>query len=249
MKKTILFLLVGSFSFYSCSITKRRYLSGYHVEWNHHTKKEKPKKDTMPMVASISENSEESIIPTTKIDYFPDTTICDEITLTNGDLIKGKVEEIGLDAIKYRDCDNLSGALIDIAKSTVFVIRYANGKRIVITKPEDKTPDEDIPPPQDEAKIAEAEKKYLSPDYNPSAQSEKPTNGRGLGTAALVFGILALVSWYGSFLFGLLAIIFGGSALSKIHRSSDSTGSGSATAGLILGIISMVAWAIILFVL
>ncbi|MCX6294568.1 MAG: toxin-antitoxin system YwqK family antitoxin [Bacteroidetes bacterium] len=59
---------------------------------------------------------------------------CDNIVLKNGDEIKGKVTEIGLQEIKYKKCDNLDGPSISILKSDVFMIKYANGTKDIINK-------------------------------------------------------------------------------------------------------------------
>jgi hypothetical protein len=67
--------------------------------------------------------------------------------------------------------------------------------------------------------------------------------GRGLGTAALVLGILGILTsfipcfgfWSG--LFGILAIIFGAISISNAKKSDSPKGMG--VAGLIMGIISL----------
>lgn len=63
----------------------------------------------------------------------------------------------------------------------------------------------------------------------------------GMGTAALVMGILGLfLGW----LFSLLAIIFGSVGIGRANRG-EATNKGSATAGLWLGIIGFVGWIIV----
>lgn len=69
----------------------------------------------------------------------------------------------------------------------------------------------------------------------------------GFAVASLIFGILAVISYYGAFLFGLLAIIFGAVALSNISNNPDVLyGRRMALAGILLGIIAIVVWAIVL---
>jgi hypothetical protein len=64
---------------------------------------------------------------------------------------------------------------------------------------------------------------------------------QGMAVASLVMGILALLTYYGAFLFGLLALIFGLIALKRIRTSPDKfEGKGMAKAGIIMGIIAMV---------
>lgn len=48
---------------------------------------------------------------------------------TKTDTIKAKVEEIGIDEIKYKSFDNLNGPLIVIEKTRVLDITYENGKK------------------------------------------------------------------------------------------------------------------------
>jgi hypothetical protein len=161
MKNVLKFLflyILGSFLISSCSITKRHYLNGYHVEWKNIKKNvEYNKPDALqfdevlqtayPFIeeeitasvfteaisqdASIkgSELSSISFIAKKKIQE------CDKMLLLNGDEINVKVLEIGLAEIKYKNCNNLSGPIISIAKQNVFMITYANGIREVITKP------------------------------------------------------------------------------------------------------------------
>ena len=55
----------------------------------------------------------------------------DVITLRNGDVIRAKIEEVGLNEIRYKNIDNLSGPTNAVLKRDVFAITYANGSREV----------------------------------------------------------------------------------------------------------------------
>jgi len=67
---------------------------------------------------------------------------------------------------------------------------------------------------------------------------EPKTNG--LAIASMILGILSFLTFYGAFLFGLLAIIFGAIALKKIKSFPDNfKGKGMAKAGLICGIVAL----------
>src|SRR5208283_4547211 len=57
----------------------------------------------------------------------------DVIVLKSGDEIKSKVLEITPTEIKYKKFDNLEGPTIVIVKSDVFMIKYANGTKDVMT--------------------------------------------------------------------------------------------------------------------
>lgn len=99
-----------------------------------------------------------------------------------------------------------------------------------------------------------------NPSYGSSAYGSMPPSGQqgqpgrpvvgggGMATAALVLGILALLtSWtvIGGALFGLLAVILGFLALGKVRRGLG-TGRGRAIAGIVLGLLS-IAIAIAIF--
>ena len=77
---------------------------------------------------------------------------------------------------------------------------------------------------------------YGSPVGYPGA---RPRNG--LGTAALVCGIIAIpldLTFYGGVVLGILAIVFGGVGLGRAKRG-EATNRGQAQAGLILGIVAL----------
>ncbi|WP_439880826.1 hypothetical protein ACSX1A_16930 [Pontibacter sp. MBLB2868] len=52
----------------------------------------------------------------------------------NGDEIQVKVQEIGLDVIKYKRFDNQEGPIFTIAKQDVFMIKYENGTKEVFNQ-------------------------------------------------------------------------------------------------------------------
>ncbi len=79
------------------------------------------------------------------------------------------------------------------------------------------------------------------PPSSQQGQPVRPIGGSGMATAALVVGILALItSWtvIGGVLLGLLAVILGFLALRKARRGL-ATGRGRAIAGVILGLLSI----------
>jgi hypothetical protein len=57
----------------------------------------------------------------------------DYIILRNGDEIKSKVLELGQSEIKYKKYDNIDGPSYVFAKSDVFMIKYENGTKDIIT--------------------------------------------------------------------------------------------------------------------
>ncbi|MBI2279397.1 MAG: DUF308 domain-containing protein [Bacteroidetes bacterium] len=155
---------------------------------------------------------------------------CDEIVLRNGDILSVKVEEVGVNEIKYKKCTNLSGPTYSVLKDNVFLIKYANGDKDVFkleTKEEVKKEayfpknSEVLPGSEDDV---DNSKKYS-----------------GIGIASLVIGLFAYsVFLYLSILVGIamsvLAIVFG-----LISMNSKRMGKGFGIAGFILGIIAAVA--------
>lgn len=55
----------------------------------------------------------------------------DEITFRNGDILKAKIIEVGLDEISYKKADNLTGPSYTTKKDKVFMIKYENGTKDV----------------------------------------------------------------------------------------------------------------------
>jgi hypothetical protein len=58
----------------------------------------------------------------------------DILTKRNGDELQVVVQEITPTEVKYKRFDNLQGPLISILKSEVFMIKYENGTKTVITE-------------------------------------------------------------------------------------------------------------------
>jgi hypothetical protein len=82
---------------------------------------------------------------------------------------------------------------------------------------------------------------YGQPYGQPYGDHVDPPKRNGLGTAALVLGILALLSFWtvlGGIIFGLAAIVLGFIGRSRAKRGEASNG-GMALAGAILGIVAV----------
>lgn len=61
---------------------------------------------------------------------------CDVLVLKNGDELTVKVIEIGTEEIRYVKCDNQSGPVYVVKKSTAFMVKFANGSKEVFTAKE-----------------------------------------------------------------------------------------------------------------
>ncbi|MET7935760.1 DUF4190 domain-containing protein [Streptomyces sp. NPDC005336] len=84
-----------------------------------------------------------------------------------------------------------------------------------------------------------------APPVYPGAPGMPVQQSNGMGTAALVCGIIGLVCgityflWVFAIILGILAIIFGALGRGKANRG-EAGNAGSATAGLVCGIVGMV---------
>lgn len=159
MKNLILVLGIISI-FSSCSIEKRIYRPGYHIEWKRNTNSNHNDNTSELQNSNILEESKEHSKTAREIETdLGESNIlvaeevkitkqenplqkkidnnCDEIILRSGVIIKGKVTEIGVDEIKYKKCENLEGPTIAILKSEVFLIKYPNGTTDVFEEEEE----------------------------------------------------------------------------------------------------------------
>jgi hypothetical protein len=237
----------------SCSVTKRQHLSGYNIEWHKHKKdlsntklvleSKKLKSDSifnLPIYENTNEvkgsmllvSSNSSLkddlnsIPKIQRSLFLNNhEVCDLIIMKDGQEIKCKVSEIGVNEIKYKKCDNLNGPIYSISKSEVLLIQYANGSKDIIKSNEQK-------------------------QTNTSNSSDNSkTKNHPLAIAALI------CSTAGIFFYGigvLLGLIFGAIALKKIKENPiEFKGRGMALTGVIIGsiILGLLLLYLILFLI
>lgn len=155
LKKITPFILIIIIS--TCSVNKRRYLSGYDIsfkkskiETKAHSKTSAVEKssninDSINVVSINSNNSNEILASTNNkiessllmnktsiINSQKLTDNCDNIIMRNGKEIKCVVSEVGLSEIKYKKCDNLNGPIYTVDKTEVLMIQYSNGSNEII---------------------------------------------------------------------------------------------------------------------
>lgn len=236
----ISFLLIMS----SCSIEKRQYLSGYHIDWKNKKtalennkpieknsfakieilEKEITSTETPSTETQTNENTiDESFSASDKAIIIKHNILknaleeCDIIVLKNGEEIRGMVVEIGVSEVKYKKCDNMMGPNYSIKKSDVFMIKYTNGTKDVFK--------------------------------NESYSEQKPNNNYKtkkslrVNRLALWGFILALV---GLFILpiplGIAGIIMGIFGLVKISKNSEfERGEGFAIFAIIIGLLDLIA--------
>lgn len=63
----------------------------------------------------------------------------DKIVMNSGDVVYGKVEEVGVTEIKYKKKENPTGPVYVVLKNDVYSIHYENGTQDLFAKP--------VPPP------------------------------------------------------------------------------------------------------
>lgn len=239
----------------SCTVVKRIYRPGYHIDWligKQSITKDKNNENDEEIISPTDEqtfmatNSFESTSFKTITDHaiassdnnsiiiYSDKLIscneknkidlefdeCDEIYLKNGNIIKAKIIEIGVSEIKYKNCNNLNGPLISISKSDVFMIIYSDGNKEIFN-------------------VEKTKRNDLKNDDTGNLTTD------GFATASLVLGILSVL--LPIFVFGILAIVFGGISLNRIDKNPDKyKGKGLAIAGYICGLIGFIIGFIVL---
>ncbi len=145
----------------SCSVKKRAYMSGYHIEWAFAKKKKETIHQVKEQKNSIKKEAEvadEVVVaqPPHRPEIFassnnktPDADLLnlhrnffsekkdscgDLISFRNGNELKGKVLEINETQIKYKRCDNIDGPMMIVNKNDIAFIKYANGQSETFVK-------------------------------------------------------------------------------------------------------------------
>jgi hypothetical protein len=150
---------------------------------------------------------------------------CAEIIKRDGDIILGKIIEVGITEIKYKKCDNLEGPTYSILKSEVFMMKYANGSKDVFKE---------------------------ETNQNNSANNAQPYSGgasldymglTGIFTAFLALIVFLFASSLVGALLGLIPLILGAESLSMEKKNPGrwTTKKSLGRASLILGILLMTA--------
>jgi len=275
MKKLLLFLPIVLI--FSCSVQKRKYQSGYYVDWHSKkTKKEKPigtdsktqlahKKTVQPEVTITQpeQNKEVYASADTKLTSLelkkpfklsqPPEDTCDVLVFKDGSEIKGKVLEVGVNEVKYKRCDTPEGPTYISRKSELFMIKYAKGTREVIKSEE-----------------APRQPQLQTPSRTNNTQGYKQQRynrqNHPLAISSLVFGVASLVIAYialealaiglitSGFIFllpfiaALIAVVTGKTALNRIREQPDLyKGKGMAIPGFIMGLSVLGIYALVLF--
>ena len=258
-------LLLSLFLFSSCSIEKRRYNPGFHVEWfsSNGTKKTPDtnkktvfthfvtqKVDSLLACVSKHSDSSHSLISSYGtlelqkehlednlfLSQGADSNKCDLMILKNGEELNVKVTEIGEELVRYKMCNNLDGPIFTKRVSEIFMIKYPNGTKTVLKS------------------VTESEPSTISPNSN----SHKPSDRRREASTTpeaktipfatafgFISGLVGLLVF--PFIFGLMAIIFGAIGYSKTVSEPDKyKGKTMAIWAIVLGTVVILAAVILL---
>jgi hypothetical protein len=235
-----------AFLFSNCSIDKRLYRPGFHIEWRNNKTAisdnsaiENPKQNSKEELKNdLKHNQEIKLLKNsdnnsfvTKYQEINETDSkklksktkividsCDLIVCNNGDEIDAKVLEIGLSEIKYKKCDNPNGPTISIKKADVLMIKYPNGTKDIIK--------------QTSSGNSTSKNDNDGPKLNP------------LALTSMILGILSLLAVISYFMIamGIVAIILGIVANKQIKTSPENytpSSSKMAKAGVICGIVGL----------
>ncbi len=217
--KKLLLIILPVIVLLSCSVQKRKYQKGFYVSTLKHKKQvqnntisnskseignETLALKTVPLpsepveneIVSASADNTFLLIPTQSKQKSNPDSLCDKITLRNGDEYMVTILEITPNDVKYKKCDSPDGPLYVVKKADVFMINYANGTKEVFK--------EDTP---------QTNTNNNSTKTNPQYDGPKKTHPMAI--VALIFLILGFIT-YG--LGWILSIVFARIAERKIRE-------------------------------
>lgn len=208
----------------ACTVQKRLHQPGYHVEWKKQAHRSVDKAVMEQQDAALSETPEDDVtireiapiaeaeLPEMKVTP-PDSIACDTLILQSGVKKAVKVEEVGVDVVRYKKCDNLTGPSFSVKKDDVHRVKFANGTEEEITPKGQK----------------------------PAAGEKKTASGKrveGFGIASFVLSLAGL--FIAGIPLGFISVIFGFISISRIMKHKEFSGGGFAVAGIIIGLLDII---------
>ncbi|MDO8998553.1 MAG: DUF4190 domain-containing protein [Bacteroidota bacterium] len=223
----------------SCSVQKRKYQKGFYVSnpihhlnsQNTTSNNSKKEIENSELTASIDKETISLLKIISPAIIQPNDSLCDIITLKNGDEVKVTILELTPALVKYKRCGDAESPLYIAKKADVFKIKYANGTFEVFNNEEVKKP------------IPNNNQNNSRNDYKGTLKTHP------LAIWAFVYSIVGLIPFLGLFT-SIRAIFYGARAL-KIIRDNPTEYKGDllATAAIVIGIIGLVLLLLILFAL
>ena len=171
---------------------------------------------------NLNQNSNARKVPLIT-EYTIDNDDCDEIIERSGDIINAKVVEVGVTEIKYKKCGNETEPTYSILKSTIFMIKYADGTTDVF---KEDAPKENTSTPE-------------------RVRSDEPSmdvlglSGIAVGIIAMIIG-LAVSSWLVGSLLGIMPMMLGIASITTEQKNP-----GTWRTKNILGTISLILGALL----
>lgn len=260
--KTYLLLLLSAILLVSCSVQKRKYQNGYYISWHHKKSKSETKSGNAVTNAAETKKSKQQAIELHtgnnlqselaegtdskskhKFHLFStkkQNDTCDVIFFRDGSEINAKIEEVGINEIKYKRCDIPDGPAYISSKKDIFMIKYANGTKELFKSE---------PAPTELRTYPSEKNTYKSNKYNRVLHP--------LSLPALIFGASSVISAYIllllsldyysdfseatlfiPFVLALIGIILGAVSLGQIRSQPDTyKGKGLSIPGMIMGIV------------
>jgi hypothetical protein len=226
----------------ACSVQKRKYQRGYYVSWKHEkcAGKESQTGKIIEAEHSIGNKSltGTDTVKSNEPPYYhadrPEANAdnklqvtaeddCDNIIFKDGSELRVKILDRTPEEIKYKRCELPDGPVYTAKRSSIFMIKYANGTREVFTT------------------------ESRQPQSRSSSRYQQPQRVQPMAVMALVFGILGI--WPLTFIGSIVAVILGSIARNRIERQPEKyKGEGMAIAGQVLGIVIISIFLVILLI-
>ncbi|MCW3072712.1 MAG: hypothetical protein JWO44_2602 [Bacteroidetes bacterium] len=197
----------------SCSVNKRVYRNGYHIEWNHSGNEVKnnpaPAEPSEPVAVTSPEEITAPELPVESENAVVDAPAETATASAEATTPAVKKKEGILSRIIKEDTPEEEAKINSGSKAAAFKSGFKKGLKLMM--------------PDQEAHTLH------------------------LAIASFVLGIISLFAYYGAFVLGLLAIIFGAVAIHKIRKGEGTyKGNTLAWVGLICGIIAIALTLIII---
>jgi hypothetical protein len=255
-------IFLSAFLMSGCTLQKRQYRNGYHIDWiTKNRKKVKESSKSMSPITTRDLNQIDyvGIMETPRLYASVESTpiilkppfseilaniqpeeitstppdSCDRIISRNGDIIFGKVLEIGLTSIRYKSCDHLDGPILNMDINSTFLIEYSNGKKKVF---------------EEEKPTAKKSDYYRNLESHLSNQEvERDLKLDGFSVAAFAVGLASIpiylfANWIVGLALAILALLFAVIGLFRTNKDKVSNvrkrqGRGFAWVGYIIGLI------------
>jgi hypothetical protein len=106
----------------------------------------KKNKSTTNYIINTYKTTAQKITPSVKVknNFKVNDGDCDVLVLKSGEELSVKIKEIGEQEIRYVKCDNLTGPVYVVKKSSAFMVKFANGAKEIFTNNEPEKPNSSV---------------------------------------------------------------------------------------------------------